>query len=1138
MRRSLTAVAILLALGAAALVLVFPSDERPRDPSSSAALTREDRAHVDDRRSPPDDDSGVDAPGVAPFARDVRARVVDSRGRPLAGARVVSSTAADSGGPDPELDASDGTFIRVPLVGEGEWVLRARAPGHATSARTVVIDGDGIPADITFVLPTGFTLRGKVRRPDGTPLPGTIVRSWPKDVHDPPHGVAVAAADGEYVLSGLPAGGARLMAEEPGAWSASVGTVVVPTISEYDVVLAPSAIVEGLVTTGPEREPVVGVEIEISQVGSNPSKPRARTDADGRYRIEGVPPNRGLQARCVTPGWGQSRGVDWGLRPNPGATVRADLHLVRHRASLRFLIRDGEGEPVSAVTVRLLPNAYGVTPRRDGPGEVIFEGLPPGDYVGVPEAPGWIAPAPLDEVRLDSDGYLLRQFVERVTAGGRGVHLEADASAEFVLVMRRGATVRGSVVDESGAPIEGATVRPADGARGVSCVTDAAGRFELVGVRPGPDVVIAAEWRLLAGRSSPVAFAAGQPTVGIAISLGAPLVVVGRIVAASRVPLRDAAVRIATTDPNDRVDADEWARAPLHAVAADGTFEVMLRADTRWVRARGEALDRAPQQTVVRAVDGERRIDVGTVELDEMVVLRGHVVDADDGRPLAEATIEGAGRALSAITTTDGRFSVRVVPSDKYDLNVSREGYNSAYQYGDLRGRDVEFRLRVLHEQSVRVIDASGAPLSGVVVGITSDSVAASASRAESRRTDTDGRVLFHRSAGAASVSVAPQINGFAALRVAAVDVVIPAPEIELVALSAGLITGRVIDQDGTPVSRAWIEAKGESGSQSIAADAQGVFAIPIAEPGSVWDVSAGRWGSHYPPVTVSGVVAGGQEATIRLLRAPSLRVRFVDDAGRPVAIESAVHVSVAHVDRDRESSFARGVGSDLVVLPGAPEGELTLFVQFYGDTEFIAPEPLTINSPSTDDILVVLRRGADIAGSVVDETGRAIGDVIVTCYPVGTRIREDDWPDAAMEAYTDEAGRFRVRGLEPGARYLVLAEGDAPHGLDLRRDVPTGASDVTLVIRRGREVSGLLVDASGEPVHDATILVRDDNTRLRAWAAIAYDGKFELHGVPDGPARISVRLPRPGPDIPLGLLAEDAKTIDLRLDILVPSDE
>ena len=211
--------------------------------------------------------------------------------------------------------------------------------------------------------------------------------------------------------------------------------------------------------------------------------------------------------------------------------------------------------------------------------------------------------------------------------------------------------------------------------------------------------------------------------------------------------------------------------------------------------------------------------------------------------------------------------------------------------------------------------------------------------------------------------------------------------------------------------------------------------------------------------------------------------------------------------------------------------------MDFWGDTDYVA-DPLVVQSPSAHEIVVVLRRGAAISGTVVDEVGRALGEVSVTCYPAGTRLYEDEWPDGVVESYTDEAGHFRARGLEPGRRYLVLAEGDAPHGMDLRRDVAVGSSDIGLVVRRGRRVAGRLLDASGVPVIEATLMVFDDDGELRAWYSTGYDGKFDLHGVPTSAARVSARLLDTVSDLPLGVLPEDVETIELRLDIRVPRDE
>jgi hypothetical protein len=72
--------------------------------------------------------------------------------------------------------AADGRFVFDDLE-PGTWAFQARAPGFApTTSEAVELSRDEDPPEIEITMETGGTLRGVVRRADGSPVEGALVR--------------------------------------------------------------------------------------------------------------------------------------------------------------------------------------------------------------------------------------------------------------------------------------------------------------------------------------------------------------------------------------------------------------------------------------------------------------------------------------------------------------------------------------------------------------------------------------------------------------------------------------------------------------------------------------------------------------------------------------------------------------------------------------------------------------------------------------------------------------------------------------------------------------------------------------------------------------------------------------------------
>ena len=266
-----------------------------------------------------------------PRVPTVHGRVVDSRGRPLAGAQVWALSAGDleirgrstilpvlGGGEAPvALTGPDGRFAIprfepgilevcgkglaparvIPLApGPNRIVLTAPPPPRRLSGR--VVDGQGLPVaqaevhlkaharDPWLVLAQERLWHPCSPRPTGSEaVPVYDKRSSPEEV------VALAGRDGRFAFELI--GAAEEMevrAEAAGYLRQESTQIPVPprTPAKVELVLERGAVVSGRVLTA-RGLPASGAEIRISGGRSEEAEP-VRTDAAGRYRVPGIEP--------------------------------------------------------------------------------------------------------------------------------------------------------------------------------------------------------------------------------------------------------------------------------------------------------------------------------------------------------------------------------------------------------------------------------------------------------------------------------------------------------------------------------------------------------------------------------------------------------------------------------------------------------------------------------------------------------------------------------------------------------------------------------------------------------------------------------------------------------------------------------
>lgn len=179
--------------------------------------------------------------------------------------------------------AADGMafFANLPA---GDHVLRNDRAG---SDLEVHIE-PGTTTTVEYIVPPGVRVEGVVVRPDGTPVVGALVESWPNDGEVEIEPLATSDWAGRFVLQDVSLGshyGVR--AEEH---FASEEFRVGHTSPQRDrIVLQPDACaLEGYVVT-PALVPIEGAVVLVGSAGEyGPRRLWTRTDALGRFRLFGL----------------------------------------------------------------------------------------------------------------------------------------------------------------------------------------------------------------------------------------------------------------------------------------------------------------------------------------------------------------------------------------------------------------------------------------------------------------------------------------------------------------------------------------------------------------------------------------------------------------------------------------------------------------------------------------------------------------------------------------------------------------------------------------------------------------------------------------------------------------------------------
>lgn len=1084
----------------------------------------------------------------APARLDVVVR--DWRGRPIAGATVDAHRALRAGVSDAFSRAAELRYLMEPAATAttdaegraafsslpgGTWSVVARADGFAAGFDGYVTAEPGAARrEVTLHLDEALRIEGRVVGGDRRPIARAVVWAY--------GGTAVATGachfphattddEGRFVLDGLRPGEMTLRVGRVGATPCGAEVLRVPASGPIEIVLD-GGVVEGVVRAAEDGVPLEGARV-LAYMGHTPggvSIAEATTGVDGRYRLDTVRAGRPQWFRVERPGYVtiDETPVHTEIRPEVRfSSAPTTRHFVMRRGvRLAGRVTCSEGPVVGARIVAnwfnrstngtWLVQDHGFT---DGDGRYTLTAVAPTRVVVQVFAEGWYQEG-LADFNWSSALRAGREIAHAIDVPPAGL-------PDVDIRLTRGCVVSGRVESSAGAPVEGASVSCV----WTSTVTAEDGTFRLTAPVAGPSAAITAGLGC-AYASQRIELSAGGRVEGVVLRLPRTARIGGRVTTSTGASVSGAAVDLVFRPVTSGSGLREWtvARVP---VGDDGRFAAELEDREGRFYLRALAPGFATAASPLTAIETGRTTYQADLVLVPTQSLAGRVVSSADGTtPIVAARIallppdedrsRRGRRTMAAVTDGGGRFRVPDVAAGDWFLDVDAEGFvRTTLAVNSPRAAGLVLELDPAFEIAGVVKLPGAAKASDVWDGGAGSSFWVMLRNERDRESwasapvDIDGRFrATGLRSGTYTVSVSVRGGTVSVQPFETGGVPAGKTDVELMLSAAGEIAGRVLAPDGRPLGGCSVQAFSETGDRYTPTDTtedDGTFVIRgvtsgtyrlEARPPEAERSGYVTQGAPLRPATATGVAVGAKAVEIRLTGGVSIRGRFLDAAGKPLAgawVRAEVR-SGQDLDRGVDSwffgPFAVTDPTGRFTISGLATAHYRL-VHVPDPTNPLVARPLKGGDDvvaGATDVRVVAGNLASIAGTVLDDDGKPVAGASIDLIAVGGGI--------AGCTRTDAAGRFTLHDASDASRYVVRAT-KQDFVLAQIDDASAGAAGLAIQMVRGLRASGRVLRSAGTPLAQGVVILTLEKGQHRASAVTDAEGRFTAAGLREGVYRV-----------------------------------
>ncbi len=1031
--------------------------------------------------------------------RPLRVLAVDRR--PLAGVLVyderaeVPLTATGEDGKAVVAWEGNGALRVALLDAEGRRAtLAIEVPGRGDQKENPPIE------EMVVVLEEPAILTGRlIDRFTREPIAGALV--WSGDLGN--HARSGPAGDYELLRLGRHVGFTALAIGYLKRWArADDYDLPAPTLPMHPTVTLSGRAVDR------EESPIAGVEIEVRQdfgrreaaakhSGWRGGSVLGRSAGDGGFRLAGLPARMAFVLSAEREGWASAEMEIESVEP---FAHREGLHLVLEsgRCALGTVVDESE-EPVAGATVTLSARSEleGRDPRR-------------GDRrrrpQGTTDGEGRFRVADLAAGRHD----LEITSPDHATARTLGVEILDSETDLGVFRLEPGAVFEGRIIDLEARPVAGAEIRfsndpalPVSRARRAlagepaAAVSDAEGRFELTGQRPGASLTLVVE---SVDHLPEVASGLEAPSAApVEIVLRPPSRVAGRVLDPAGLGVPEAKLMLVS---EGRAGSGGYGGSPLYADSRDdGSFAIH-----QVPAGRITLLSFAPglqdlRRSGLEVPEGGELIGV-ELAMKACSTLLG-MVQGPEGEPVAGALVQllnyrgGRKRWLS---DGDGRYQLDGLAATTVSVAADHDDFPRALRELELEpGRnqaDLVFGGGVAVSGHVR--DALGEPVAGAWVRLVR---AVRSRHSPATVAGEDGAFLFPGVARG-DYFVDAGRRGFAQTRleppIRVRESAVAGLELELGRGAA--LGGSILGLEGEELARVGVAAYGQSGVRRGEVDADARYRVEHLAAGD-WTVRAAVEPGGRSVVETVKIEDDQEEASLDLDFASGFTLRGTvthDGAALSGARVGARGLSVSYVSdatTDLEGRFR---------LDGLEQGRYWLGLYDYA-TGLRHSEEIDLDGDHDLQVDLITDRVAGVATNALDL--EPVEDVRVVLEP----ILEDQEIAARLlqpTGLSDSGGAFSLGEVAHG-RYRLVAARAGYAELTSELDVDGALEDLELELTPTEGVFFELTLADAGPVDWATAVILDGERVVArgAWES-SENGRLRITGVRPGSYQMLIAAP------------------------------